>query len=442
MRGMTAGDRTVAVIVFATTFAVFLVSRVHPLGDSHYSLLLSEHLLTRGSFMLDEYFTLPLDPRRYPGINGTRGPYPYQIETADGHQYYYSPGGSVLSVPFVAAMRAVGMSTIAADGTYDRSGEIGMQAVLASFLMATLAVLFYATARLLLPVGWSLVGALVGALGTQVWSTTALALWSDTWGILLLGGVVWILLAHEVKDRPLPGAVLATLVAWMYIVRPTNALVVVGVGAYLFVRDRPSWWRYLVVGGAWLAAFVLYSWIHYQRPLPDFYLARFLTFERFWKPLAAHLVSPGRGLLVYAPVVLFVLWLLIRYARALRHRRLLTLAGVVIAAHFVVISGAIQWHAGMAYGPRYTAGIVPWLFLLAVLGVRAMLDCGPAPRMALAAGAVLAILSIVIQSRGAFVRATWVWNTQPPIESHADEKVWDWRSPQFAARGTPKPPPR
>jgi len=177
--------------------------------------------------------------------------------------------------------------------------------------------------------------------------------------------------------------------------------------------------------------------------LPSYYLERWLTFERFWKPLAAHLVSPGRGLLVYVPIVLFVLWLLVRYARALRHHSLLALAGAVIVAHLVVISGFVMWHAGMAYGPRYTTGIVPWLFLLAVLGVRAMLDCGPAPRAALAAGAVLAALSIVIESRGAFVFATWFWNTRPPIETHADEKVWDWRSPQFAARGTPKsPPPR
>ena len=102
-------------------------------------------------------------------------------------------------MPFVAAMRTVGMSTIARDSTYDRRGERRMQTVLASFLMAALAVLFYATARLLLPVGWSLVGALVGALGTQVWSTAALALWSDTCGILLLGGVVWIRHAKAIR---------------------------------------------------------------------------------------------------------------------------------------------------------------------------------------------------------------------------------------------------
>lgn len=397
-------------------------------------MLLSEHLLTRRSFALDEQFKVPLDPAKYPGINGTRGGYPYQIETVGGHAYHVFPvGSSVLSVPFVAVMRIAGVSAIAPDGAYDQRGERRLQTVLASLLMAALSALFFATARLVLPLGWSVVAAFVGGLGTQVWSTASLVLWSDTWGILLLGVVVWTLLAHEARGRPLRAPVLATLVAWMYIVRPTNALVAIAVGGYLCLRDRRSVVPYLAVGGSWLAAFIVYSWVHFHRPLPSYYVGRELTFERFWKPLAAHLVSPGRGLLVYVPVVLFVLWLVIRYRRELPHRSLVALAAVVGMGHLVLISGFSMWHAGEAYGPRYTTGIVPWLFLLAVLGLRAMLDHGPAPRWALAAGAVLAVLSVAIQYRGAWVPETWAWNSQPRIETHADEKVWNWRAPQFAA---------
>ena len=35
-------DRAVAAVVFVITFAVFLASPVRPLGDFHYSLLVSE----------------------------------------------------------------------------------------------------------------------------------------------------------------------------------------------------------------------------------------------------------------------------------------------------------------------------------------------------------------------------------------------------------------
>ncbi len=420
--------------VFVATLAIFGTSRVHQFGDSYYSMLLSEHLLTRGSFALDEHFQLPLDPARYPGLHITPGGYPYQIEVVDGHAYYFFPvGGSILSIPLVAVLRAVGVSTIRADGTYDQLGEKKIQALLASLLMAGLAVVFFATARLVLPAGWSLVVALVGALGTQVWSTAALALWSDTWGIFLLGTVVWMLVAHEAHGRRLHTPILATLVAWMYIVRPTNALVVVAVGVYLCLRRPRSVLPYVAVGSLWLAGFIAYSWVHFHRVLPTYYIHGGLTFRRFWGPLAANLVSPGRGLFVYVPVTLFALWLIVRYRRTLPHRSLAVLAGTVAIAHLVLVSGFAFWHGGHAYGPRFMTGIVPWLFLLGVLGIRAMLDAGPPPRRTLAAGAALVALSILIQYRGAHVRATWAWNQHPPMETHADEKVWNWRAPQFAA---------
>ena len=428
-------DALIAAAVFVGTFAIFATSRVHQFGDSYYSMLLSEHLLTRRSFVLDEHFRLPLDPARYAGLSISPGGYPYQIAIVDSHAYYHFPvGSSILSVPFVAVLRAAGVSTIHGDGTWDRLGEKKMQALLASLLMAGLAAMFFATARLLLPVGWSLAAALLGALGTQVWSTAALALWSDTWGIFLLGAVVWMLLAHETRGRAIHAPILATLVAWMYIVRPTNAIVVVAVGAYLCLRRPGSVLPYVGVGSLWLATFIAYSWIHFHRLLPSYYINAGLTFDRFWGPLAANLVSPGRGLFVYVPVILFVLWLTLRYRRTLPHRSLAVLAGAAAIAHLVLVSGFSPWHSGHAYGPRFMTGIVPWLFLLGVLGIRAMLECGRPPRRMLAAGATLAALSILIQYRGAHVYATWEWNQLPPIELHADEKVWNWRAPQFAAR--------
>jgi hypothetical protein len=429
------GDAWIAAGLFVATLAIFTTSRVHQFADSYYAMLLSEHLLTRGSFALEEHFPLPLDPARYPGVSGPPGSYPYQLETVDSHVYYLFPvGSSILSIPFVAALRAAGVSTIRADGTYDRTGDKKIQALLASLLMAGLAAMFFATARLVLSTGWSLVTAVVGALGTQVWSTAALALWSDTWGIFLLGAVVWMLLAHEARGRPLHAPILATLVAFMYIVRPTYALVVIAVGAYLGFRRPASVLPYGAVGLAWLAGFIGYSWIHFHRALPRYYVNAGLTFDRFWTPLAANLVSPGRGLFVYVPITLFAIWLVVRYRRTLPHPLLAAVAGAVAIAHLVVVSGFSPWFAGHSYGPRFMTGIVPWLFLLGILGVRAMLDSGPPLRRTLAAGAALGALSIFMQHRGAHVPATWAWNQSPPIETHADEKVWSWRAPQFAAR--------
>lgn len=134
-------------LVFLVAATVFAASPVRPAGDSHYSMLLSENVLRRGHFHLDEYFTpLPLEPSRYPTLNATG--YPYQVEIVGRHVYYrYPPGSSLLSMPLVATMNAVGVSAVAPDGGYERRGEGLIQGAVATLLMAALAVVFFLTSR-------------------------------------------------------------------------------------------------------------------------------------------------------------------------------------------------------------------------------------------------------------------------------------------------------
>jgi hypothetical protein len=49
-------------LLFAVTLLAYLHSPTQQIGDSRYSMLLSEHLLRHGNFDLREEFKLPLDP--------------------------------------------------------------------------------------------------------------------------------------------------------------------------------------------------------------------------------------------------------------------------------------------------------------------------------------------------------------------------------------------
>lgn len=189
-------DVALGASVFLFVLSIFLISRVHQLADSNYSMLLSESLIHHRSFTLDRYNIprLRLTQQLFHVSNGSI----YQLELVDNRIYYFwPPGTSVLSVPFVALMNTSGVSATNADGSYNPDGEVIIQARLAALLMAALASLFYFTSRLLLPPGWSLLLSLGTALGTQIWSTASRALWSDTWGIFLLGFVVLSLVAQE-----------------------------------------------------------------------------------------------------------------------------------------------------------------------------------------------------------------------------------------------------
>lgn len=428
--------------VFLIVLTIFLFSRVHQLADSNYSMLLSQSVIHHRSFTLDRYNIPRLRPTQqlFHISNGSI----YQLELVDDHIYYFwPPGSSVLSVPFVALMNASGVSAANADGSYNPDGEVIIQARLAALLMAGLASLFYFTSRFLLPPGFSLVISLGMALGTQIWSTASRALWSETWGIFLLGFVVLNLIAQELGIYRLRPALLATLLAWTYFVRPTFALPIVAITIYILIYHRRVFIPYAIVGAAWFSAFAVYSWYHFGQLLPNYYF----VYQHFgstpvWLAFLGNLLSPSRGLLVFVPVLFFVGYLLFRYRAALPMRRLVVLSLAIISIHLIVVSLHSPWYGGHCYGPRYSTGIVPWFYLLAVAGVQALRQSENEEtsrwrsfrrRVEASIGALLLLLSVTINALGATSHATWLWNSRPVNVDQQPERVWDWRHPQFLA---------
>ena len=412
-------------MIFVITATIFLASPVRSLTDSRYSTLVSEALVRHGSFVLDEWFAdQPLPQYQVEQA--------YQVERVRGHIYYwYPPGGPVLATPFVWLLAQVGISAVGPSGRYDPGGELFVQAILAACFMALLAVFFLRTALLILPPRWSWIVALSGCLGTQIWSTASRVLWGDTFLVLILGAVVWLLVLHETGRRRMSAPLLATLLAWGYFCRPTASLAIVAITLYLMRYHRGLVGSYLATGAVWIVVFVTYSWVTFGTLLPTYYRTGTFSLHSFGSGLLGILVSPSRGQLVFVPVTLFVAYLVGRYWRSLPLRPLIMPALLSVTGQVVLISLFDQWPGGHSYGPRYLAPLVPWLVLLAALGLRPLLERrAPAMRIELAAGAVLLALSVLVQARGTCARATWEWNKTPDDISLHLERVWDWRDPQ------------
>jgi hypothetical protein len=430
-------DGLAAVLLAAASGAVFLLSPNRQVTDSHFTLLLSENLLRHGSFALDRYFVPPLDPARHPRLrsNGL----PSQIrEAADGHLYYFfPPGSSVLSAPFVALMNRIGWSAVGADRRYDMDGERRMQALLSALLMGGVTAVFFFIARAFLAPLPGAAVALAAAFGTQLWSTASRGLWSVTWQLPLIAVVLWRLAAHERRGAPLRPALLATLLAWAYFVRPTSAIFALAVGLYLFRRARPLLARFALWGAAWLAGFAAYSLLHFGAPLPAYYEGGRLSLEGFGVHLLGNLIAPSRGLLVFSPVVLLIGWGLAARRRQLPAPALLAPALFAIGAHLVVASAFPDWAGGHSYGPRMTADLVPWLFLTGVIALVPALQ--PARPWPLALAAALCGWGVFVHARGALAQETWDWNLGTEIDENVSRRVWDWRYPQFLA-GLIEPP--
>ena len=432
-------------ILFVTLLAIFLISRVHQVADSNYSMLLSQSLLQHRSFTLDAYNLPRLPPKPQVGYmsNGEI----YQLEIVDGHLYYFfPPGSSILSLPYVAIMNLIGISAANSDGTYNARGEGLIEVTLAALLMSGLGVMIFITARLLLSWGWSLLLAISALLGTQIWSTASRALWSDTWGIFILGIVLFLVTRTAVKKVDPPPIVLATLLSWLYFVRPTFSTVVIATTFYVLIYHRRVILRFTITGVLWAGLFIGYSEYQFHQLLPNYYEVRRLSFSSFWMALAGNLISPSRGLLIFVPVSMVVVYLLIRYRQQVKLGRLVILSAAVIVMHVIVVSGFVPWWGGHSFGPRYATALVPWFSLLGILALEARLS---APATGLRSSrlrvveSVLAIalllVSVAINGVGANSHRAWQWNVRPVNVDEKPDRIWDWRHPQFLAAFLPPP---
>lgn len=454
--------------LFHGMYRAFVEAPVHQITDSHYTLLAAEQLLAKGNLALDDAFPPPRDPKLYREgeplryHSGEPG-YPYQVQVlpaSAGKERvlpWYPPGTIVLSAPMLAVAHAWDLRAMRADGTYDAAGEEDLQAVFAALLMAGFCVVVFATSRLWLSHLPSTLVAVATGLSTMVWSTSSRALWSSTWGILLLALAIYELARTEVRrqpspcvDPPQPNVVwLGTLLAWSWFCRPSFALHIMLLTGFVFWRNRTAGVKLAGVGALWLLGFVMWSHATSGEFLPDYYRHGKFAFSTFFLGLAANLISPSRGLLVYAPVTLALAWLTWRFRRHLPAPALALLVGLACGAHLLLLAPYPTWWAGHAYGARFTVELVPWLALLAPIALRAGLDAArqdrtarPAWRLGVGAALVLAGLGGFINGRGAWSDATFHWNVQPVnVDHHPIQACWDWRYPQFLAGLIPWPMP-
>jgi hypothetical protein len=105
-----------------------------------------------------------------------------------------------------------------------------------------------------------------------------------------------------------------------------------------------------------------YNYARYGDVLQTGYLPQ----EKFSTPwlegISGLLVSPGRGLFPYAPVLLVSLLAIPAFVK--RHRLEAALALLISASYVLLYGRWFFWHAGYAWGPRFLVPLVPFAIIL------------------------------------------------------------------------------
>jgi hypothetical protein len=400
--------------------ALFYLCGNHALvqGDSRPVILTAGSLVREGDWDIREFVLRP----------GGDLPYFAQHTRAGIHSSY--PSGMVpFALPVAAAARLLG-ADLSAPQVHER-----LEKWTAAWLSGACLGLFFLLARHLAGARPAWVTTLLLATGSAMFTTVGQGLWQH-------GGVIfWGLVALLVEFRraagravragtPLQGLACGAMVAC----RLSSALFVLTFGAWVLLRAP----RRALGLAAWAAAVfapwaLLYASIYGNPFGPSVgQLAAYQWSGGLPEALAAVLVSPGRGLLVYQPW----LWLgLLTCLPALRRRTPAVghepagwpaFCAAFVVLHLLLISTWGCWWGGWCWGSRLASEMVPFLGLLCIRPVAVLWRARAGRALVLAS----ALAGLLLHLPAVYLRADR-WNDLYLFDSRPERRLWSWRDPPF-----------
>jgi hypothetical protein len=109
----------------------------------------------------------------------------------------------------------------------------------------------------------------------------------------------------------------------------------------------------------WAALMAAYNYLRFGSPLITGYLPE-ESFSAPWlEGILGLLVSPGRGILFYCPILLACIPALPQFVR--RHRVQAFLVLFTAASYLLLYGKWFMWHGGFAWGPRFLLPVIPLL---------------------------------------------------------------------------------
>jgi hypothetical protein len=320
-----------------------------------------------------------------------------------------------------------------------------------SIITALIAMVLCALA---LRLGWSrrvaLALALLFGLATPAWAYTTTFFSEPTIALCLLAAVATVLW-REGPPRDLAVALAGIWLGLAMLVRLDSAFYVPLFALYLLARARreeqagilPSGWpRLLILLSAGPALALIgtgaYDAARFGSPLNSGYgisgdyhdLHPPHSLLALWEGIYGPLLSPGKGLFLYAPALLLLPWAAPRFARDVGRGALLLLLGIAAIDVLAHADTLIVWLGGWAWGPRFLIPIIaPLLLPLGAL----LQGAGPWVRRAAWTVGLLGVLiqiPAVLLDKGAYITYLNAHDGQPACIWHTED-LYKWH-PQYS----------
>ena len=349
----------------------------------------------------------------------------------DGHAYSIYPIATALLITPLYAPAALVVSA----GRWETGRIMVLAAILeklaASLIAASSVACFYWLARHLAGERRALVAALAYAFATETWTVSSQALWQHgTSELAVIASLCFLVRLWERPQRRGAMALAGLSCALAVAFRSTNVLFL---GAVLWAliaarRKLGELAFFLAAPAAVGAALVAYNLRVFGKVAGWYPMAFDGSLP---SGLAGLLLSPGRGLLVYTPILLFSI---VGLAMRLRSRTRgggppVYLVSALFSISLLLVTGKWRlWWGGHCYGPRLLTDILPCLMILML------------PALELVSRAVLArtlfvlalLWSTFVQTVGAFCYPGSRWDETPVAVGDRPARLWDWKDSPLA----------
>lgn len=403
------------VLICLLTFIVFTISflSMPVIADSRWSIPTAVSIYKEGNIDLDEYQIALIANNNY------------KVISIENHSYGKFPiGVSILVLPLVFFYDQF---TNLGESTY-YSVPMNAEMFFASFIVALTAIIIYLIAR---KKGLGMAGALLLALiftfGTSAWSTASLSLWQHGPSMLMITITLYLILLA--KDRPFIIQFAALPLAFSYIIRPTNAIVIALFSIYVFLQYRRYLLRFILWGIMLAVPFLLFNYSIYGSLNSPYYATDRLlgrSAETIMLALAGNIISPARGILIFSPVLLLSFAGMIIKVRRRTFERLDLFLVLIILLHWLTISLVTEWWGGHSFGPRFFTDMMPLMFYFMIPVFQIVPELrGWHKGAVVGAITVLALFSVFVHFRGSTCAQVQDWNIHPDIQAN-QWRLWDW----------------
>jgi hypothetical protein len=328
----------------------------------------------------------------------------------------FPPGVAILALPVLVPAVLAGVSPA------DATTLLLLGHLVASLIEAIVALVLWSVFRRFVSARWSVGLVLLYLLATSVRTVASQALWQHAGAHLAIAVALWLVL----EERPASPrrAFLAGLALGLgTVARQTTALVLAG------IVSRRTFLRSVAGFGIGIIPLLVYNSFAYGDAFEQGYGSK-----PFDTPILAGLygllLSPSRGLFVYAPYLAFAVAALVIAWRARGEvaARLRAL-GLVALATLLLYATYTEWWGGRVFGARFLDDLAPILFAALAWGIgRGLLD-RPVWRRLFWIGAGWSLLVF----NAAALAYDQKWDTTPVNVNFHPEKLFDWSDPQWLA---------